>query len=443
MLGVWLNAADTLVTATIMPSVARDLGGYAWFGWAVAGYLLGSILSGATAGRLAERLGLRAATIGAAFIYTAGCVMSAAAPTIFLFQLGRVLQGIGAGWIVGFCYIAIGVIFPQRLWPRMFGATAGVWGVASLLGPLVGGLFAAAGFWRGAFWVFAAQGLAFALAAAFLLAARKAEDLEPRPLAWRTLSALTAAILAIGAANIVHGKVWPALLVVAGLALLLLAVRVNAAPSERLAPAEATRPGSRAGAGFAMILAMSAASSAFGVYGAAILQIQYHLSPLQAGYVMAIDAMAWTAGAVLVSSQPPARHALFIRVGTTAITAALALMAAAIGLGVAAVVAAAVLLGLGFGLTWSLATGRLLAALPDEDRAIGAAAVPTTSLIGGALGAAAAGAIANLLGLAQAFTASSAARDGGWLFAAFIPIAILGWLAAFAFTRSPLEPEPA
>ena len=35
-LGVWLNAADSLVTSTIMPSVARDLGGYAWFGWAVA-----------------------------------------------------------------------------------------------------------------------------------------------------------------------------------------------------------------------------------------------------------------------------------------------------------------------------------------------------------------------------------------------------------------------
>jgi len=45
LLGIWLNAADGLVTSTIMPSVARDLGGYAWFGWAVAIYLLGSILA--------------------------------------------------------------------------------------------------------------------------------------------------------------------------------------------------------------------------------------------------------------------------------------------------------------------------------------------------------------------------------------------------------------
>ena len=150
ILGVWLNAADTLVTATVMPSVARDLGGYAYFGWAVAGYLLGSILAGASAGQLSQRLGLRAAAILAAVAYAGGCALSAAAPDIGLFLAGRLLQGVGAGWIVGFCYVAIGVVFPERLWTRMFGAAAGVWGVASFLGPLVGGLFAAAGAWRGA-----------------------------------------------------------------------------------------------------------------------------------------------------------------------------------------------------------------------------------------------------------------------------------------------------
>ena len=45
MLGVWLNAADSLVTATIMPSVGADLGGYAYFSWATAGYFVGAILA--------------------------------------------------------------------------------------------------------------------------------------------------------------------------------------------------------------------------------------------------------------------------------------------------------------------------------------------------------------------------------------------------------------
>ncbi len=366
--------------------------------------------------------------------------MSAAAPSIVVFQAGRILQGIGAGWIVGFCYVAIGVVFPQRLWPRMCGAAAGVWGAASLLGPLVGGLFAGAGFWRGAFWFFALQGLAFAIAAAFLLTGETVDDPRAdRALPWRTLSLLVAAIVSIGAANLVHGRAAPIALLVAGLALLFLATRANGAIGERLVPAEATRIATRAGAGYAMILAMSAASSAFGVYGAAILQIQYRLSPLQAGYVMAVDALAWTVAAIGVSAQPEPRHGRLILLGASVIAAAVALMAPAIGAGVAAVVCAAILLGAGFGLSWSLATARILASLPQADRAIGASAVPTTSLIGGALGAAAAGAIANLLGLAQGFTPQRAAAEGGWLFAAFIPLAALGWLAAARFTR----PAPA
>ena len=56
MLGVWLNAADSLVTATIMPSVGADLGGYAYFSWATAGYFVGAILAGASSGRLSDCL---------------------------------------------------------------------------------------------------------------------------------------------------------------------------------------------------------------------------------------------------------------------------------------------------------------------------------------------------------------------------------------------------
>ena len=173
LLGIWLNAADGLVTSTIMPSVARDLGGYAWFGWAVAIYLLGAILAAASAGQLAHRLGLARAIVIAAMVYAAGCALGAVSPGIGLFMAGRLAQGLGGGWVVGFCYVAISQLFEERLWARMFGAGAGVWGVASFLGPLVGGAFAEAGFWRGAFWMFAAQGLVLAVAAPALLARRE------------------------------------------------------------------------------------------------------------------------------------------------------------------------------------------------------------------------------------------------------------------------------
>src|SRR5258708_3684693 len=208
VLGVWLNAADALVTATIMPSVARDLGGAAYYGWAIAFYLTGSILAGASTGQLSHRLGLRPAMIAAALAYAAGCALSAASPTIETFLLCRVLHGVWAGWLVGFCYVAIGVVFPEALWARMFGATAGVWGIASILGPLIGGLFASAGFWRGAFWLFAGQGALFAVACVVLLPGRQPDD-AVRPLAWRTLSILAAALVLIPAPDLIGRAVCP------------------------------------------------------------------------------------------------------------------------------------------------------------------------------------------------------------------------------------------
>ena len=117
-MGVWLNAADSLIAATIMPSVGRSLGGYAYFGWATAGYLLGSVLAGASSGVLALRFGLRSATAAAALLYAGGCALSAVAPEIFTFLAGRMLQGVGRGWVVGLCSVAIGLLFPKRQLPE-------------------------------------------------------------------------------------------------------------------------------------------------------------------------------------------------------------------------------------------------------------------------------------------------------------------------------------
>ena len=156
-LGIWLNAADTLVTVTIMPSVAREIGGHQYFGWSVAAFLLGSILAGACSGKLSISLGLRGATALAGVAYAIGCAASALAPDFLVFVSGRLVQGLGAGAIVALCYVAITALFPESLWPRVYGAVAGVWGAATLLGPLCGGLFAESGYWRGAFWLFAAQ----------------------------------------------------------------------------------------------------------------------------------------------------------------------------------------------------------------------------------------------------------------------------------------------
>jgi len=66
-------------------------------------------------------------------------------------------EGCAAGWVIGLVYVALAVLFPGRHLPRVFALLTSVWGVATFAGPLVGGLFADAGSWRGVFWLFAGQ----------------------------------------------------------------------------------------------------------------------------------------------------------------------------------------------------------------------------------------------------------------------------------------------
>ena len=434
-LGVWLNAADTLVTATLMPSVARDIHAFSGFGLAVAGYLTGAIVAGASAGRLSERTGLKPAMVLAGVTYSLGCLMSATAGGLDLFVGGRIVQGIGAGWIVGFCYVAIGEVFPERLWPRMFGLMSGVWGVASLLGPLVGGFFAALGLWRGAFWMFLIQGIFFAVAAIALVPQRVPRDGPSPNTPWKTLGVLTLSVASVAAAGVLPQARVAAVAALAGLGLLIVAARVNAAPRERLLPVEATRIGTVAGAGYASTFSLSAAGAVLTVYGAAMLQAFYGLSPLTAGYVIAAEAMGWTVAAILVSGASRLRYRLLIRTGAGLVVAGVALVALCMGRAPLFVTIGAVLVqGVGFGLCWSLITARILSALPEADLAIGSSAVPTSQIIGGAVGAAAAGALANLLGLAQGLAPSPALAGEPWLFGSFVAPAILGLAAATRLT---------
>jgi hypothetical protein len=250
------------------------------------------------------------------------------------------------------------------------------------------------------------------------------------------------AILLIAAANVINSVIAAGAMLLLGGAMLAASAWVNALPGERLLPAEAANPFSTPGAGYAMIFAMEVATVVINVYEAAILQKVYGASPLVAGYAVSVMAVGWTVAAFVVSSQPDRRHGAFIVTGSAIILAGCVMMATVIGRApLGWIVAAGATIGAGFGLSWSLATGRILVALPEADRAIGSAAVPTTQLIGGAVGAAAAGAVANLLGLPQAFTTAHARSAAPWLFGAFVPVAGLGLLAALRLSRGSERPR--
>ena len=430
-LGIWLNAADTLVTVTIMPSVAREIGGHQYFGWSVAAFLLGSILAGACSGKLSIRLGLRGATALAGVAYAIGCASSALAPDFLVFVSGRLVQGLGAGAIVALCYVAITAMFPESLWPRVYGAVAGVWGAATLLGPLCGGLFAESGYWRGAFWLFAAQAVIFIIAVLVMVPAAPRGS-ESGRIPGRQLALLTAGVCLIAAAGVTRGAWTPAVCAALGVAAMIALLGVNARSADRLLPASAGDLRTATGLGLLVMFACEAAAIGFTVYGPAFMQALHGASPLLAGYVIGGIAAGWTVCSFGVAGLKPAQEGWAIRAGAAIIVVGVSWGAVEVAHGSLLRVTLAMLtLGSGFGLCWAFLARRVIAGAPVEDQALASGAVPTVQLIGGAVGSAGAGALANALGFSHGIDPDLGRTAGLWLFLAFTPLALIGLAAAW------------
>lgn len=433
-LGVWLNAADSLVTSTIMPSVGRELGGYGYFAWATAGYFIGAILAGASAGRLSELFGLRRATAIAGLIMTAGCVLSAMAPGIGLFLAGRLIQGLASGWISGFAMVAIALLFPERHLARVFASVSCVWGIATLIGPAIGGVFAVGGHWREVFWFFAVQAFAFSVASPILLKGSKDASGGPG-IPWAQLGVLALGVGAISVADVTHGA-WGSLgLVALGLVLLVAVLRIDADARVRLLPHRAGDLSTVCGSGYAAMFLLTAASMGFAIYIPPILQTLAGMSPLWAGYIIGAESLAWTLAAFQVAHITGHWDRRWVRIGAISVPVSLIVLAwATPSVWLIGIIAGGALLGAAFGWSWSFMGRRVLAALADEDRAIGSSAITAVRQTGAAAGAAISGAAANLAGFSAGLTSASARATGVWIYLAVLPFAVVGVWAAFRLT---------
>ena len=435
-LGIWLNAADTLVTATIMPSVAREIGGYQYFGWSVAAYLTGSIVAGACSGKLSMAMGLRTATALTGLVYAIGCAMSALAPEFVTFILGRLIQGLGAGAVVALCYVAITALFPEHLWPRVYGAVAGVWGAATLLGPLLGGLFAAAGFWRGAFWLFVVQAVIFVGAVLVMLPAGNRDAGRGR-IPTLQLVLLVIGVSLIGGAGVVASPQAAAALAIGGVIGMAAMLAANTRTQDRLLPKSAADLTTATGLGLLTIFACEAAVIGFTVYGPAFIQARHHASPLTAGYVVGAIAAGWTLCAMVFGHTPAEKDGRLVRLGAGVILVGAALSAWATARGNLWEIAGAYLvMGCGFGLAHAFIARRAIAGAPADEQAMASGAVPTAQLIGGAAGSAGAGALANILGFSHGIDLALAPTNGLLLFGALLPLAVVGFAAAWKLGRA-------
>ncbi len=149
--GVILHAVNVYIATTILPSVVEDIGGIDYYAWNTTLFVAASILGSALSARLLISAGPRGAYIIAALVFAIGTLICAFAPSMPVMLTGRVVQGLGGGFLFALSYAMIRLVFSEALWPRAMALVSGMWGVATLTGPAVGGIFAELGVWRAAF----------------------------------------------------------------------------------------------------------------------------------------------------------------------------------------------------------------------------------------------------------------------------------------------------
>ena len=435
--GVWLYAADTLVTATTSPGMVLEIGGIEYLNWGLSLYEVGAIVAGAASGMLCGRFGVKRILCSAALVYAGGCAVAAMALHMSGVVFGRLVQGLGGGMLMSLCYLAMRGWFPEELWNRLFAIEAIIWAAGSLLGPLIGGYFGNHLGWRGAFWFFCLQAVVLLLISLMLPRDAPQEAVRGR---WPVvpLVLLSAATLMVAHAGIAASPAAATVECLAGIVLLYGAARLDRRSADRLLPAELLKYRHPVGAGLLMVLALSTSTTGFWLYGPLLLKILFGSNPLIAAYILAAEGLAWSVATMAVSRFDRRSEILLIRTGVAVICVGASCFALAVPAGaMGGIVACALLQGLGFGLCWPAIAHRLVlySSVPSE-RALILASQTTIQRVGYAVGAAAAGIAANISGLGEGVSVAAAKAAGFWVFAGFIPILCLGMLSAWTFTTA-------
>jgi EmrB/QacA subfamily drug resistance transporter len=151
LLGMSLGALEATVVGTAMPTVVSTLGGLAHYSWVFSAYLLSSTASVPIWGRLSDLYGRRRMYLTGVVIFLVGSALCGIATDMFQLIAARVLQGLGAGGIIPLSMTIVGELYTLKERPRTQALFSGVWGLASIAGPLVGGYVTDFLHWR---WVF-------------------------------------------------------------------------------------------------------------------------------------------------------------------------------------------------------------------------------------------------------------------------------------------------
>jgi MFS family permease len=389
VLAVVAVAFEGLAVTTVMPTVVRDLGGLADYGWAFSAFMLANIVGITVAGRRTDRVGPGAPFAAGAVIFAVGLCLAGLAPTMRALIGARTVQGAGGGALSSVIYAGVARAYPEDRRPRMLAMLSTAWVVPGLVGPAVAGVVADHASWRLVFF-----GLVPIIALAVAL----------------TLPAL-ATLAPAGTPDAGGTSPRFALLLSGGLVLSLLGLQQRELPIALLllvGGIAIARPGFRqlmpAGT-LASAPGLPAAIAAMGLVSIAFLGTEtffpllvtevHHRSSTLAGLALSAATFTWTAGSWVQARLAPDRSrrglvaagALVLAVGLAGLVLPL-VDATPLWAGVVAWALA----GLGMGIAHATISLVVLAAAAAGREGAAAASMQLASVLGVALGAGAGGA---------------------------------------------------
>ncbi|MBL0373057.1 MFS transporter [Rhizobium sp. KVB221] len=421
--GVGLEALEFYVTASLMPSMVRDIGGLGLLAWTTSLFVAALVLGGVAIVIRPAGVTLRQVYVIGTLIFALGCLIVGLAPSMVVVLIGRFVQGFGAGLLVTLAYSFIRFVYPEGMQNAASAFYSALWGVSTLLGPTLGGWFAHDSAWRWAFFILIPLAVLMALLAPYFLPPGE-DEREKQALPGIQILLILAGILTMSYAGNVEGTVMRIALVMGGIASLVALVLCERRSESRLLPRLATvftHP--LAQAYLAMFLLIIGLNS--DIYIPYFLQTMHATPPLVAGYIVALVATGWAVAGMWTASWQGERARRAILFGPIVLFASMTCLAFAISrdnphADIGILTAVCILLfgmGVGIGLGWAHLVSMVmtLSEGPEADKAT--AAINLVPSLAAAFGSAIAGVIANSAGLVTPGGIEGGMTAAFWLYA--------------------------
>ena len=443
--GVALYATNEFLTISLLPNTVAEIGGSRLYAWVTALYLVGSVVSATLVSPMLLRVGARSSYLTGLAVFGLASLVCGIAPTMEILIAGRALQGVAGGLLAGLGYAVINAALPRSLWTRASALVSAMWGVATVVGPAMGGLFAQFGIWR---WAFVAMAVLTALMAALVPIALGSGRVDPSGATpklnipvW-SLLLLGAAALAVSVAQLPRNVTATAGLLVAATVLVGVFLIVDWRKRASVLPPSVFGPGPLKWLYLTMAVLMLGAM--VDTYVPLFGQRLAHLTPVAAGFLGAALALGWTVSEIVSASvDSPQVIGRVIAAAPVVLASGLALGAVTqrdnASVGIVALWALALLVaGIGIGMAWPHLAVRAMDSVSDPaEGGTAAAAVNTVQLISGAFGAGVAGVVVNTAQNGD-LGDPAAAR---WLFAVFAALCATGVIASYRASYGAIRGE--